>query len=166
MGKRYVSLKGLENGERIYKTYQRMKLRCYWKGYDSYENYGGRGIKVCDEWLDKETGFMTFYEWATKNGFYYEKQNGKYNGCTLDRIDTNGNYEPNNCRFVNRKVQNNNKRDNILYTINDKTQSLRAWCVDYEKPYMAVYLRIKRRGWDYMKALTEPLSENRGGNRK
>ena len=80
----------------LYKRWFAMKSRCENQKNPSYENYGGRGIKVCDEWKD----FLTFQEWAFNNGY---KQT-----LTIERIDVNGNYEPSNCVFADRVVQNRN----------------------------------------------------------
>lgn len=166
MGKRYTSLKDKKYGKYLYKIYASMKGRVYRETSQCYKNYGGRGITVCDEWLDKEQGFERFYAWAINNGFYYDKSGVKYNKCTLDRIDNNKGYSPDNCRFVDRYCQNNNKRDNLIFEINGKSMSLRAWCREYNMPYLSVYLRIKRRNWDFMRALTEPMNKKRGGKRR
>jgi hypothetical protein len=80
-----------------------MISRCRTKTASGYQYYGARGIRVCDEWLD----YSTFKEWAYKNGYDDKAKSYK---CTIDRIDVNGNYEPSNCRFVDMKTQNQNKR--------------------------------------------------------
>ena len=74
----------------LYSTWQCMKKRCYYKKDSRYSIYGGKGITVCDEWMD----FPTFYDWAISHGWEP--------GLTIDRIDHNGNYEPSNCRFLTR----------------------------------------------------------------
>jgi len=89
---------------KIYNAYNHMKDRCYNRRNDSYKNYGGRGIKICDEWL---SNFMNFYNWSMKNGYRED--------LTIDRINNNGNYEPNNCRWVDMQTQLRNTRRNRIY---------------------------------------------------
>lgn len=101
---------------RLYRIWSRMKTRCYNKKYEHFKHYGGRGIKVCDEWLND---FMSFYDWSMSNGY---KDN-----LTIDRIDVNGNYEPSNCRWLTNEEQQNNKRRNIRLTYNGKTQTITQW---------------------------------------
>lgn len=89
--------------ERLYKVWGGMMARCYREYTNGFKNYGGRGIKVCDEWHD----YMKFKEWAESSG--YDKY-AKYGQCTLDRIDVNGDYSPLNCRWVPLSKQMENKR--------------------------------------------------------
>lgn len=89
--------------ERLYKLWVRMRARCSNCNSKDYKYYGGRGISVCKEWDD----YNNFRMWALMNGYDANAPHGK---CTIDRIDVNGNYEPSNCRWVDMKTQNKNKR--------------------------------------------------------
>lgn len=89
---------------RLYGVWAGMKKRCYYEKHPQYHNYGGRGINVCNDWLHD---FGKFSEWAYSHGY---DENAKKGGCTLDRVDSDGNYEPSNCRWVNQKTQISNKR--------------------------------------------------------
>lgn len=91
----------------LYRRWLGMKSRCLNKNNARYKNYGGRGITICDEWLDKENGFMNFYNWAIANG--YKKE------LSIDRINVDGNYEPSNCRWITLQEQNWNTTRNIKY---------------------------------------------------
>jgi len=82
-----------------------MRQRCYLKTHNRYQRYGGRGIRVCPEWED----YTIFKTWAMSNGY---NPNAKKGACTIDRIDVNGNYEPSNCRWVDAKIQAQNKEKN------------------------------------------------------
>lgn len=82
----------------LYKVREGMKARCLVITHHAYARYGGRGIKICDEWLND---FKAFYDWAIANG--YEQ------GLQIDRINNDGNYEPSNCRFVTPKVNIRNQ---------------------------------------------------------
>ena len=102
------------NRTKIYSVYANIKYRCYNSNHHEFRNYGGKGIIVCDEWLG-DNGFSNFYEWALKNGYK--------EGLTIDRINSEGNYEPNNCQWITRsentikanKTQQHRKADKGTY---------------------------------------------------
>lgn len=101
--------------KRIYRIWNGMIGRCERKSSINYENYGGRGIKICDEWHN----FNVFYDWAINNGYSDD--------LTIDRIDVNGNYEPSNCRWATYHEQNLNRRSNALITYNGETKTISEW---------------------------------------
>ena len=101
---------------RLYRVYHAMKQRCYNKNSTAYKDYGGRGIIICNEWVNS---FDVFRAWAIHNSYD--------DSLTIDRVDVNGNYEPSNCRWVDRKQQQNNRRNTIYITYNGKTQTITQW---------------------------------------
>ena len=131
--------------QRILSIRSYMIYRCTNPSHRNYRYYGGRGIKICDEWLnDKES----FYKWAINNGYK--------EGLQIDRIDTNGDYEPSNCRWTTSKQNCNNRRNNKHYTINNESHTIMEWCEIYNVPYNTVYYRVLSLHWDIYRALTEP----------
>lgn len=120
-----------------------MLKRCDNVRCKDYPKYGGRGIKVCQEWYD----FETFYDWAISHGYKSH--------LTLDRVCNNRGYNPGNCRWVSRKAQANNRTTAMYYTVDGKTRSLAQWCREYDIPPHVVVHRMED-GWDVKRAITEP----------
>lgn len=118
---------------RLYKIYSKMKERCYNANYPEYYLYGGRGISVCEEWL---SDFMVFYDWANANG--YDRK------LSIDRIDSDGNYEPENCRWADNYTQGNNKRNNIILTHNGETMTMPEWARKLNLPYSTLANRRRK----------------------
>lgn len=114
-----------------------MRKRCYKPNSNCYKNYGGRGIKVCDEWLGKD-GQKNFYEWAIKNGYH--------KGMSIDRINNDGDYTPQNCRWATPKTQAYNRSTNSYITIHGKTQTVSEWADEIGISRGAMQNRL-RYGW-------------------
>lgn len=131
---------------RLYSVYRGMKTRCYSKKAKYYGIYGGRGIKICDEWL---SNFMSFYNWAVENG--YEE------GLSIDRIDNDGDYEPSNCRWATAVVQTRNRRKTISVLYNGEYKTIGELASESGLKYHVVYTRICRLNWDIDRALNTPV---------
>lgn len=132
-----------------------MKYRCYNPKATNYCNYGARGITICDEWLDSKRinvshrnnptkGFLAFKNWALANGYA--------ENLTLDRIDNSKGYSPENCRWVTTKVQNNNRRSNLLITYKGQIKTLHQWCDELNLSYSKISQRLQRLHWSVEKA--------------
>lgn len=141
-------------GSRIYSIWQAMKSRCYYEKSKAFKHYGGRGIKVCDEW---KNSFIRFYEWSMKNGYDENAERGQ---CTIDRIDVNGNYEPNNCRWATIKQQANNTRRNHFIEYNGKTQTVSEWANELGVEPDSIFNRLQK-GFTEEEALTLKFNERR-----
>lgn len=124
---------------RLYNVWCAMKRRCNREKDKRYHNYGGRGIKMCEEW---QNDFMSFYRWAMENGYDEDAEFGK---VTIDRIDTNGNYEPSNCRFTDLKHQARNKTNNHRITVNGENLTLVEVAEKYKINYSTLLSRMNRR---------------------
>jgi hypothetical protein len=133
-------------GTPLYRVWNSMKQRCENPKTERYERYGGRGIKVCEEWLD----FNCFFEWSMDNGYA--------EGLTLDRIENNSDYEPSNCRWTTVVKQMNNRSTNHFLTYDNKTMTIADWGRETGINPAAINKRL-RRGWAIEKALTKPLQE-------
>lgn len=132
------------NRPRLYSIYHGMKTRCYNKNVPHYYRYGGKGIKICDEWLDPKTGFESFYNWAMSNGYRDD--------LTIDRIDNSGDYCPENCRWATYEEQANNFDKNIYITS------------DYCTFTMALWAKILSVNYSRIKYLLSKLFDNSHGN--
>lgn len=143
-----------KDNRRLWEIWKHMRERCNSPHHKSYEFYGGRKIKVCDEW---EQAFEPFAEWAYANGY---DENAPFMGCTIDRIDPNGNYEPSNCRWVTMKTQCNNRRNNKLITLNGVTKTLSVWASETRIPSDTIARRLKM-GWSAEKALNTPVKKQK-----
>lgn len=138
-------MKYTKHGKRktkLYNVWNTMRDRCYNKNNKRYKDYGGRGIAVCDEWRND---FMNFYNWSIQHGYN--------ENLTIDRIDNNKGYSPDNCRWVTRKQQARNRRSNINFTYNGETHCIVEWCELLGLKPKTVYQRIHYYNWSIEKAL-------------
>ena len=134
---------------RLYRIWRDMRCRCNNPKTRGYNRYGGRGIAVCNEWKNKND-FMNFYEWAISNGYQED--------LTIDRIDNNGNYEPNNCRWVTMEEQSQNTSKVINITYNNETHSLSKWARITGISRNTLYARYKS-GWSVEAMLTTKVGK-------
>ncbi len=154
----YESLK-LEHSEeldRLRRIYSGMIQRCYNKNSNGYENYGGRGISICPEWLNSREKFI---DWSLSHGYA--------NDLSIDRINVNGNYEPSNCRWADWVTQANNRRPQEKWkkrkprklkslTIDGETKPLREWYLIFNTSEPAVRYRMNKLGMTLEQALKTP----------
>jgi hypothetical protein len=139
----------------LYGTYKQMMARCFDPSSKKYKFYGGRGISVCDEWKNAESGLQAFIQWADKNG--------RTAGLELDRIDNSEDYSPGNCRFSNRQTQNRNTRSNTRISFNGE-EMLFIECFERfgkrDIPYNTAWTRFYK-GWSVEDAISKPLQRRR-----
>ena len=109
-------IKHNKSNTKLYRKYYAMKQRCYNSKYSRYFDYGGRGIKICDEW---KNNFMSFYNWAINNGYQ--------ENLSIDRIDVNGNYCPENCRWITMEEQQSNTRKSHFIEYNGEKHTIAEW---------------------------------------
>lgn len=136
-----------KENKRLWGIYHGMKKRCLNKNDARYKDYGGRGIKICKEWL---LSFDNFADWAKSNGYKDD--------LTIERIDVNGDYEPGNCKWITLKQQARNKRDTIRVTYRGVKKPLIEWCEELGLDYDTIHDRIFARNWKVEKAF-ETLSQ-------
>lgn len=148
----------MSGNPRLNRIYHCMRTRCLNPNFKEFKHYGGRGITICKEWVNPEIialgrhgratkGWLAFKNWAMLNGYKDD--------LTLDRIDNNKGYSPDNCRWVTMKVQCNNTRRNHLITYKGKTQSLLSWCNELGLNYSTVRARLNEYHWTIERALEE-----------
>lgn len=130
------------SGNYTYKSWGMMKSRCTNPSYNHYHNYGGRGIKVCDRWLESFENFLEDMGERPKNH-------------SLDRIDVDGDYCKENCRWSTSKEQNNNRRNNHIIEFNGKSQNITAWAEELNIKVDILSRRILR-GWSIEDTLSIP----------
>lgn len=130
---------------KLYNVWGAIKARCCNITNKAYPNYGGRGIDICDEWLE----FQAFKDWAMNNG--YDK------GLSIDRINNDGNYEPNNCRWTTRKVQTNNTRRNNRFEYNGESKTISELAEISGLKYRVLHDRLVRYKMDIQRAMNSPV---------
>ena len=132
--------------EKLYEVYKSMKQRCFNPNNKHYSYYGGRGIKVCDEWVKS---YLSFRKWAHENGYR--------DGLTIDRKDTNKDYSPDNCRWVDCETQSNNRRNVHIIRHNGTDKTLTQLAKETGISRSLLYSRLIERKWDIDRALTTPI---------
>lgn len=133
---------------RLYHIWNSMKMRCANPKAISYKYYGGKGITVCEEWQT----FEPFWRWAGANGYA--------DGLTIDRIDNNGNYTPDNCRWATPKEQQNHTSYTRILEHHGEKRSVMEWSENLGIPSTTLYNRL-RRGWEIERALTTKIGKYR-----
>ena len=147
--KKAIAFGSVYGHTRLHDIWSNMKGRCYNHNDSRYSNYGGRGITVCDEWKDD---YFSFYKWAIENGYS--------DNLTIDRIDNDKGYDPENCRWTDLKTQARNRTSNINITIGNSTRTLTEWCEIFEIPFKTVNGRYKSNGFTTVDELFR--SQHRG----
>jgi hypothetical protein len=136
--------------EKLYMVWCSMKQRCHNPKNKDFKSYGGRGISVCKEWIND---YAAFSRWARANGYI--------ESVYIDRISNNGNYSPDNCRWITNKENCNNTRKNNFLTHNGKTHSLTEWSEITGLSRLTISARINEYGWDVERALTEKAKKGK-----
>lgn len=128
---------------RIYRIWSRMKARCLNPKTTHYADYGGRGITLCERWLSFENFLEDMGEPARRQ--------------SIDRIDNNGSYEPDNCRWADRRTQSNNRRDNLIVEALGQRKTVNEWAAQTGLKASTIRRRIKGLGWSEERAVTAPI---------
>lgn len=157
---RYTSERTTTHGEshtKLYGVYMGMHERCERPTSQYYHRYGGRGIRVCGEWSGKD-GYVHFAEWSKANGYK--------EGLTIDRIDNDGNYSPDNCRWVTQIENANNTSANRWIEINGEKKTVSQWARHFDLPVHLFYGRYVIRGWSLEETLMIPVGVRSRWNQK
>lgn len=153
LSKERMTTHGHSNDEhRLYRVWDSMRQRCNNKNDKAYKNYGGRGICVCCEW---QTSFEAFRNLAIESGYS--------DALTIERIDVNKNYCPENCKWIPFSEQAANTRRNRFVTIDGETHTLREWARIKGINPGTVYSRINSKHWDEVDAITRPVRRRNNG---
>lgn len=140
--------KGFRHGyfyEPWYSSYKAMMERCYLPSSGNYGRYGGSGITVCNEWHD----INNFAKWVASAEYAP--------GLSIDRIDSQKGYSPDNCRWATKRQQSNNRRNTVFYTYNGVTKPLTEWADMFGIHRSTLYDRVTKRGWSVQRALETPI---------
>ena len=143
------------SNHRLNRIWVAMRQRCSNQNNIEYKNYGARGISVCNEWNNPQTGYDLFYEWSMKNGYA--------DNLTIDRIDNNKGYSPDNCRWLTHKEQQSNRSDNHFITFNGTTKTVSQWAEYLGIKRDTLFARI-RYGWSIERALFTPIKKKENEN--
>lgn len=130
---------------RLFNIWVDMRQRCNNPHVPNFNDYGGRGIAVCESW---NKSFIAFRNWSLENGYS--------DLLSIDRINVNGNYEPSNCRWATSKQQAMNTRKNRIVLINGEEKAIHEWCKIYGISEESVYRRVRTFGWSFEQAITIP----------
>jgi len=152
-----ITTHGLTGGRnhtlRLYRIWRNMKSRCFNPKTPKYKNHGGRGITICPEWMD----YKPFHNWAIANGYQDD--------LTIERIDNDGDYCPENCKWATYKEQSLNSRQNHIISYKGKSKTLKEWADSMKIKYSTLRARLIQYGWPIDLALVTPISrQNRKDN--
>lgn len=160
IGCRELKGSSLVKSKRLSKTFRDIKARCYNQNRKDYKWYGGKGIKVCNEWLCPERikggptkGFLAFQEWAFAHGYD--------DNLTIDRIDSTKDYSPDNCRWITIQEQQSNKSSNHLITYKGETKTLLQWSRELNVWHGTLRHRLCNLHWSVEQAFETPVISNR-----
>jgi hypothetical protein len=134
------------SSHKLFKVWSGIKYRCYREKSEGFKNYGMRGIRMCEAWL---MSFKSFYDWAVSNGWK--------KGLTVERIDNDGDYSPENCVLATMRVQSRNCRRNRHITYHGKTMPLICWCDELGLKYDIVSQRLNALKWTVEMAFERPV---------